>query len=65
MGQEKTTKCASQLLREMEVGQKLSFPLRKLGSIKTMCTQYGLQWDKVFRTHVVAEKKIIEVTRIK
>ena len=65
MGQKKTTKCVSQLLREMEVGEKLSFPLPKMGSIKTMCAQYGLQWDKIFSTHVVAEEKIIEVTRMK
>ena len=65
MGHKMLTKTTTQILKEMSVGEKHGFPLRKLGSVKTMCVQYGLQWGKMYSTHVVAQEGIIEVTRTK
>lgn len=50
-------------LREMEIGDMLSFPAAKRGSIKTMCSEFGFQWGKKFSTSINRQERTISVTR--
>ena len=52
-----------QVLREMEAGDKHSFPISRMSTVKTSCTMFGLQWGKKYSTKVNREKETIEVTR--
>lgn len=51
------------ILRDMRVGDKLSFPAEKLNSIKTMCSTFGFQWGKRFTTSMNRVNRTIDVTR--
>lgn len=50
-------------LREMEVGDVLTFPAEKRGSVKAMCSEYGFEWNKVFSTSINRQARTISVTR--
>ena len=50
-------------LREMKVGDTLNFPAEKRGSVKTMCSEFGFQWNKTFSTSINRQEKTITVTR--
>ena len=51
-------------LREMEVGDILTFPAEKRGSVKAMCSEFGFEWNKVFRTSINRQARTISVTRV-
>ena len=50
-------------LREMAVGDILSFPAEKRGSVKAMCSEFGFQWNKTFSTSINRQERTISVTR--
>lgn len=50
-------------LRTMEVGDVLTFPAEKRGSVKAMCSEYGFEWNKKFTTSINREERTITVTR--
>ena len=50
-------------LREMEIGETLFFPAEKRGSVKAMCSEYGFEWNKTFRTSINRQERTISVTR--
>lgn len=50
-------------LRTMEVGDVLTFPAEKRGSVKAMCSEYGFEWDKKFATSINRKERTITVTR--
>lgn len=50
-------------LREMEVGDVLTFPAEKRGSVKAMCSEYGFEWNKTFHTSINRQERTISVTR--
>jgi len=52
-------------LRKMEIGDEITFPIERMSSVKTVCTNCGLQWNKVFTTSVKREERMIIVKRIK
>jgi len=54
----------SQLMK-MEVGDVLTFSLDNLTSVRSACSNYGLQWDKCFQTESNREERSIKVTRIR
>lgn len=51
------------ILGEMKVGEKRWFPAARLGSVKTMCSEYGFQWNKTFTTAINRESNGFIVTR--
>ncbi len=53
------------ILSEMEVGAVHSFPAAKTNSVKSMCSTFGFQWDKVFQTSLNRVKRTVDVTRVK
>lgn len=52
-------------LGEMEVGDRLWFPASRLGSLKTMCSSFGFQWNKTFTTSIDRSTRGFYVTRTK
>ena len=51
------------VLRDLEVVKSHTYPIERMSSLKTMCTNFGAQWDKTFSTKTDREKRIITVTR--
>lgn len=51
------------ILSELEVGDVHSFPAEKTNSVKSMCSTFGFQWGKTFRTSLNREQRTVEVTR--
>lgn len=52
-------------LRDMKVGDVLSFPLEKVTSIRSACSAYGLEWDKGFVTMSDRDTRTLSVTRVR
>ena len=49
----------------MKVDEGISFPIKKFSSVKNACSNYGLQYDRKFRTKLNRKQGVITVTRIK
>lgn len=52
------------ILSELEVGAMHSFPAEKTNSVKSMCSTFGFQWGKTFRTSLNRVHRTVEVTRV-
>lgn len=52
-------------LRVMKIGEEFTYPIQMMTSVRTVCTTYGLQWGKTFKTRIDREAKTITVTRVK
>ena len=65
MDQKTDTKPVLQVLSELEVGESVTYPVSRMNSIKSMCSTFGLQWDKVFATSINREERTLTVTRKK
>ena len=52
-------------LRDMDVGTGIDFPIRRMNSVKNACSNYGIIYNRKFRTKIDKERQIILVTRIK
>ncbi|MDE6340000.1 MAG: hypothetical protein K2K97_09475 [Muribaculaceae bacterium] len=50
-------------LRELEVGESVTFPIKRNSYVKSCCTNFGLEWDKKFKTAVNREEKTVTATR--
>lgn len=61
---EEKGKPISATLREMEVGQIISFPAEQTCSVKTMCSNLGFQINRRFTTSINREKRTLDVTRV-
>lgn len=53
------------LLKKMRIDEGISFPIKKFSSVKNACSNYGLQYDRKFRTKLDRKQGVITVTRIK
>jgi hypothetical protein len=49
----------------MKIGEEFTYPIQMMTSVRTVCTTYGLQWGKTFKTRIDREAKTITVTRMK
>jgi len=58
-----TEKSMLSQLKEMEIGDILSFPISKMSYIKGSCSNFGLEWGVRFSTSINREQKTIDVTR--
>lgn len=52
------------VLRDMVVNDIVVYPISRMSSIRAMCSNFGLQWNKKFRTKVDREMGTIVVTRL-
>ena len=50
-------------IRKLELGKSISFPIQRMRTIKTTCSELGVIYCRKFRTN--REKEIITVTRTK
>lgn len=51
-------------LRDLEVGEELTVSVSRSSYLKSICTSFGLQWDKTFSTTTNREQRTITATRI-
>ena len=51
-------------LRDLEVGEELTVSVSRSSYLKSICTSFGLQWDKKFTTTTNREQRTITATRI-
>lgn len=51
-------------LNALEVGEELTVPVSRSSYLKSICTSFGLQWDKKFTTTTNREQRTITATRI-
>lgn len=51
-------------IEAMEVGEELSFPIEKLGSVKTTACNAGLILNRNYSTNVNRAERIVSVTRM-
>lgn len=61
---ERTGKPMLAQLREMSVGDVLVFPIERASTIKSCCSAFGLEWNKVFRTKQDRINRTLSVTRL-
>lgn len=52
------------MIKKMEVGQKLSFPIARNAYVKRVCSDFGLEWKKKYRTNRNLEEQTVEVVRL-
>lgn len=50
-------------LRELEVGESVSYPISRTSYIRSVCANFGLEWDKKFKTSINREEKTVTATR--
>lgn len=55
----------SPLIKEMEIGDLLEFPIENLNYIKSLVSNVGLIQKKQFSTKQYKQDRIVEVMRIK
>ena len=51
-------------LRSLAVGETLTVPVSRSSYLKSICTSFGLQWDKAFSTTTNREERTITATRV-
>lgn len=51
-------------LRDLEVGEELTVSVSRSSYLKSICTSFGLQWNKRFSTTTNREQRTITATRI-
>lgn len=51
-------------LRELEVGQSLTYPARRCSYLKSVCSQFGFEWGKKFTTTNNRQDGTVTATRV-
>ncbi len=51
-------------LRELEIGQSVTYPAERASYLKSACSQFGFEWGKKFTTTNNREERTITATRI-
>ena len=51
-------------LNALEVGEELTVSVSRSSYLKSICTSFGLQWDKTFSTTTNREQRTITAIRI-
>lgn len=52
------------ILRNMEIGEEVRFPLEERATIRTYCCEFGLQWKKKFETKTDRLTRQVIVKRV-
>lgn len=51
-------------LSSLEIGEELTVPVSRSSYLRSICTGFGLEWDKKFSTTINREQRTITATRI-
>ena len=51
-------------LRQLEVGQSVTYPAARTSYLRSVCGAYGLEWGKKFKTSTNREMRTVTATRI-
>lgn len=51
-------------IRNMQIGDEVVFPISKTSNVRSMCSNFGLQWGTRYTTRTSREDSTIIVTRI-
>lgn len=51
-------------LREMEIGESVTYPAERGSYLKSACSQYGFEWGKKFTTSNNRDNRTVSATRI-
>ena len=43
-----------------KIGEEFTYPIQMMTSVRTVCTTYGLQWGKTFKTRIDREAKQLQ-----
>lgn len=65
MAKERNKTPLRSVIRDLSIGESIDFPIDRLQSVKTTCTDLGLIYERKFKTKTNRVKKTISVTRIK
>ena len=65
MAKERNKTPLRSVIRDLSEGESIDFPIDRLQSVKTTCTDLGLIYERKFKTKTNRVKKTISVTRIK
>ena len=65
MAKERNKTPLRSVIRDLSEGESIDFPIHRLQSVKTTCTDLGLIYERKFKTQTNRVKKTISVTRIK
>ena len=65
MAKERNKTPLRSVIRDLFEGESIDFPIDRLQSVKTTCTDLGLIYERKFKTKTNRVKKTISVTRIK
>jgi hypothetical protein len=57
-------KSCTDILRDLGIGEQVSFPAYQCASIKSMCSIYSFQWDRKYSTSLRRKERMIVVTRV-
>jgi hypothetical protein len=52
-------------IRELALGQAIDFPIKRMLSVKSSCTDLSAIYSRKFKTKLNREQGVITVTRIK
>ena len=52
-------------LSNLEVGEELTVPVSRSSYLRSICVNFGLQWDKKFTTRTNREQRTITATRVR
>ena len=52
-------------IRALSLGQTIDFPILRMPTVKSTCTDLGIIYSRKFKTKLNREQGIITVTRIK
>lgn len=51
-------------LRELEIGESVTYPAERSSYLRSACTQFGFEWGKKFTTSQNRKENTITATRI-
>ena len=52
------------MIREMEIGGRIEYPLERMRAVRATCSMIGLEMNRQYTTRIDKERRIIEVNRV-
>ena len=52
-------------LRSLGINESCTFPAERMNSVKTLASQYGFLWGKVFSSTINRKERVVTITRTK
>ncbi len=50
-------------LRELELGESVTYPIERTSYLRSACVTFGLEWGKKFKTSINRDSRTITATR--